>query len=104
MLTCQGFAPEFPPIRGLTFLVPLIRSMVATDPEARPKMEDAVKQLDVICAQLSKSKLRSRAVYKNEWPLLNLPSIAGHWLRRFRYNISHTPAIPVWHSPAGIKP
>ncbi|KAL5513740.1 hypothetical protein ACEPAH_4140 [Sanghuangporus vaninii] len=50
---------------NVQFLTPLVESMTRKDPSERPKADDALKQLDDIISQCSKSSLRWRLIENN---------------------------------------
>ncbi|KAF9230285.1 hypothetical protein BU15DRAFT_91146 [Melanogaster broomeanus] len=80
--------------RGFNFIEPLIADMVQPDPTKRPTMDQVVARFDRIRRGLSRWKLRSRVVDKEEAVLERVTRTASHWTRRIMLVARGVPAIP----------
>jgi len=67
---------------GFEFMQPLVADMVVDTPSARPTMGVAVERFEGIVAKLSKRKLQSRIVYRDESFLNTLFLDLVFWFRR----------------------
>lgn len=78
---------------GFNFMEPLVRDMIALDPNSRPPLDEVVARFETICKSLSTWRLRSRVIPHNETIAMPFRAIP-HWLRRIRYIFIRKPAIP----------
>jgi len=69
---------------GFEFMQRLVADMVLDSPSARPTMEAVVEQFEAIVTNLTKKKLQSRIVYRDESFLRTLFLHLLHWLRWMR--------------------
>ncbi|KAJ7092074.1 kinase-like domain-containing protein [Mycena belliarum] len=83
---------------GFEFMSPLVDMMVAEDPSQRPTIDEVIARFAAIRDGLSSWKLRSRVIKEDDLvPGRGLK----HWLRRIRYILLRTPAIPRYRSKSG---
>lgn len=73
---------------------PLVDDMTATDPASRPTMDEVITRFEAILASLSTWKLRSRVVHKDDLRIAAPFRMIPHWMRRMKYIVKRTPAIP----------
>lgn len=73
---------------------PLIADMVQQDPSKRPTMDEVVKRFHAIWSDLSRWKLRSRVIDKEENMLDGVLRGSTHWMRRVGFMTRGVPAIP----------
>ena len=80
---------------NLGFMTPLIASMVKKDPDQRPTMEQAMRDLERIVSQLPWWKLRARLRRrKDDWSL-DLVKDVQHIFRTAFYLVLFLPAVPI---------
>ncbi|KAH7889023.1 hypothetical protein F5I97DRAFT_1935400 [Phlebopus sp. FC_14] len=80
---------------GFEFMKPLISDMVQNDPSKRPTMDEVVQRFESIRAGLSRWKLRSRVVDKQESMLEGVVRGTAHWTRRIGFVARNVSAIPI---------
>ena len=68
--------------------------MVAKEPERRPSMEDATKELNRIISLLTQSTLRARLRSRRDDNVINFLKDAQHFFRTTFYLLLFIPAIP----------
>ena len=73
---------------------PLIASMIQSDPDKRPKMDEVVARFDDIRRGLSQRKLRSRVVDIYEDLFARVARTTSHWKRRIGFVARGVPATP----------
>ncbi|KIK80109.1 hypothetical protein PAXRUDRAFT_159552 [Paxillus rubicundulus Ve08.2h10] len=78
--------------RGFQFIEPLVSDMVQPDSTKRPTMEEVVARFDKIHRGLSRWKLRSRVVDKEETALEKVTRTTSHWTRRIGFIARRVPA------------
>ncbi|KAF8836451.1 hypothetical protein BDN67DRAFT_974164 [Paxillus ammoniavirescens] len=80
---------------GFDFMAGLVNDMVQDDPSKRPTMDEVVARFEGIRRALSRSKLRSRVVSKDESRFDAVFRGIAHWTRRMRFVIRRIPPVPV---------
>ncbi|KAJ3871501.1 hypothetical protein F5051DRAFT_423278, partial [Lentinula edodes] len=83
-----------PGVDGLEFLRPLVNDMIVDDPFKRPNMDEVASRFSIIMKTVPSWKLRSRAVRKNEFPLLKPFRAIHHLLWTTSMMLLLKPAIP----------
>lgn len=73
---------------------PLVASMIQSDPDKRPEMDEVVARFDDIRRGLSRRKLRSRVVDVEEDLFERVVRTTSHWTRRIGFVAMGVPAIP----------
>jgi len=81
-------------INGLEFLKPLVNDMVADDPTIRPTMDEVVLRFNDAINKVPWWKLRSRAVYEDEFLLFKPYRTVDHLLWTAAMILLRKPAIP----------
>jgi serine/threonine protein kinase len=76
-----GLEDTLPGYRGLDFLKPLVAEMTHADPSKRPKVNEVVTKFDEIVSGLSRWKLRSPAVQKDEFLVMSVLRSPARWKR-----------------------
>ncbi|KAF9244433.1 hypothetical protein BU15DRAFT_85845 [Melanogaster broomeanus] len=80
---------------GFEFMAPLINDMVQDDPNKRPTMDEVVARFEDIRKGLSRSKLRSRVISRDEKGFDGVFRDVAHWTRRIGFVIRRIPPAPV---------
>jgi len=80
--------------RGFEFMQQLIVDMVQTDPAKRPTIAEVETRFDESFRGLSKWKLRSRLVQKDEFFLERVIYGVGHIFRTAKYMVKRLPLVP----------
>ncbi|KAJ3892365.1 kinase-like domain-containing protein [Lentinula edodes] len=81
-------------IDGLEFLRPLVNDMIVDDPFKRPNMDEVASRFSIIMKIVPSWELRSRAIRKNEFPLLKPFRAIHHLLWTTSMMLLLKPAIP----------
>ncbi|TFY55493.1 hypothetical protein EVJ58_g8216 [Rhodofomes roseus] len=80
--------------RGFEFMQTLVADMVQRDPAKRPTIAEVESRFDEAFRTLSKWKLRSRLVQKNEIILERAIYGIGHIFRTAKYVVKRLPPVP----------
>ncbi|KZT71750.1 hypothetical protein DAEQUDRAFT_665556 [Daedalea quercina L-15889] len=80
--------------RGFDFMQQLVADMVQADPVKRPTIEEVETRFDESSRRLSRWKLRSRLVGKDEFALERGIYGIGHMIRTAKYLIKRLPPVP----------
>jgi len=80
--------------RGFEFMQQLVDDMVQADPEKRPTIAEVEARFDESFRALSKWKLRSRLVRRNEFLLERAIYGIGHIFRTAKYVAKRLPPVP----------
>ncbi|KIK71956.1 hypothetical protein PAXRUDRAFT_181560, partial [Paxillus rubicundulus Ve08.2h10] len=80
---------------GFDFMAGLVNDMVQDDPSKRPTMDEVVARFEGIRKALSRSKLRSRVISKDESKVDGVFRSIAHWTRRIWFVMRRIPPVPV---------
>ena len=81
--------------RGFDFMKDLIDDMVQADPGKRPTIEEVESRFNEKFHRLTRWKLRSRLVRKNEWLIERGIYGIVHAIRTAKYLMKRLPPLPV---------
>ncbi|KAI0727913.1 hypothetical protein C8Q72DRAFT_885938 [Fomitopsis betulina] len=81
--------------RGFDFMQDLVTDMVRTDLGERPTIAEVESRFNEIFGQLSRWKLRSRLVRKNEWLIERGVNGLVHSIWTAKYLVKRLPPLPV---------
>lgn len=81
--------------RGFGFMQELVADMVQADPAQRLTIEEVESRFNALFDRLSRWKLRTRLVRKNEWLIERGIYGLVHTIRTLKYLVKRLPPLPV---------